>query len=51
MPSRAMLNAIDGLSDQQKASASQASPALAEQRAASAPAGRFQASPNTGDFT
>jgi hypothetical protein len=40
MQSQAMQDVIDGLRDQQKASASQASPTLEELRAAFAPAGR-----------
>ena len=40
MPSQAMRDLIDALRDQQKASASQAPPTLAERRAAFAPAGR-----------
>jgi len=46
MPSQAMQDVIDALRDQQKASASQAPPTLAERRAAFAPAGRLHPIPD-----
>jgi len=46
MPSQAMQDVIDGLRDQQKASASQAPPTLEELRAAFAPAGRLHPVPD-----
>jgi monoterpene epsilon-lactone hydrolase len=46
MQSQAMQDVIDGLRDQQKASASQASPTLEELRAAFAPAGRLHPLPD-----
>ena len=46
MPSQAMRDLIDALRDQQKASASQAPPTLAERRAAFAPAGRLHPVPD-----
>ena len=44
MPSQAMLDVIDGLREQQKASAGQPPPTLAELRSAFAPAGGGAAS-------
>ena len=46
MPSQAMQDVIDGLREQQKASASQAPPTLEERRAAFAPAGRIHPVPD-----
>ncbi len=46
MPSQEMLDVIDGLWDQQKASASQAPPTLEQRRAAFAPAGRLHPVPD-----
>ena len=46
MPSQAMQDVIDALRDQQKASAGQAAPTLAERRAAFAPAGRIHPVPD-----
>ena len=46
MPSQAVQDVIDGLRDQQKASASQAPPTLEELRAAFAPAGRLHPVPD-----
>jgi len=46
MPSQEMLDVIDGLWDQQKASASQAPPTLEQRRAAFAPAGRLNPVPD-----
>ena len=46
MPSQEMQDVIDGLRDQQKASASQAPPTLEERRAAFAPAGRLHPVPD-----
>ena len=46
MPSQAMQDVIGALWDQQKASASQAPPALEERRATFAPAGRLHAVPD-----
>jgi monoterpene epsilon-lactone hydrolase len=46
MPSQEMQDVIDGLRDQQKASASQASPTLEQRRAAFAPAGRLHTVPD-----
>ena len=46
MPSQEMQDVIDGLRDQQKASASQASPTLEQRRAAFAPAGRLHPVPD-----
>jgi monoterpene epsilon-lactone hydrolase len=46
MPSQEMQDVIDGLRDQQKASASQAPPTLEQRRAAFAPAGRLHPVPD-----
>lgn len=46
MPSQAMQDVIDGLRDQQKASAGQAPPTLEQRRAAFAPAGRLHSLPD-----
>jgi monoterpene epsilon-lactone hydrolase len=46
MPSQAMEELIDALRDRQKATASQAAPALEERRAAFAPAGRLHPMPD-----
>jgi monoterpene epsilon-lactone hydrolase len=46
MPSQEMQDVIDGLRDQQKASASQAPPTLDQRRAAFAPAGRLHPVPD-----
>src|SRR5262249_3246530 len=46
MPSQEMQDVIDGLRGQQKASASQAPPTLAQRRAAFAPAGRLHPVPD-----
>jgi epsilon-lactone hydrolase len=46
MPSQEMRDLLDALRDQQKASASQVPPTLAERRAAFAPAGRVHPVPD-----
>jgi monoterpene epsilon-lactone hydrolase len=46
MPSQEMQDVIDGLRDQQKASASQVPPTLEQRRAAFAPAGRLHPVPD-----
>jgi monoterpene epsilon-lactone hydrolase len=51
MPSQAMQDLIDGLREQQKASAGQAPPPLAELRASFAPAGRLHPVPDDVEVT